>query len=125
MVAVAGNPIEVVNRSTGEVIGATPYVGKRMLRDTSDFVKLYDTEALLSFGNDEWRVFVYCMGRLDFGGKCVVDVEDCMQKTGMCRSSIFNGLNKLVARDALRREGGGRYWINLNIAFRGSRDELI
>lgn len=125
LVAVTQNPMDVVNIATGEVQRATPYVGNRAWRDVSDFVKVFDTDELLRMGKDEFRVFVYGWSRLEFNGKFDIEIEDCMEHTGLSRASIYRGLDKLVKRDAIRRDGGGAYWVNPNIAFRGNRDELM
>jgi hypothetical protein len=125
MVAVAGNPIDVVNRSTGEVIGATPYVGKRMLRDRSDFVKLYDPDQLVVLKPCELLVFMCALARLSFDGKFVFDEGVFMEKTGYARGNVYKGLRGLIEKDYVRKDKRGSYWVNPNIAYRGSRDELL
>lgn len=125
MIAVPKNPMDIVNTVTGEVERAMPIVGKRAWRDISSFVKIFDVKALICMKSDEVRVFLYCMEVLDFDGKFLVDIEKCKKMTGLCRSSIYRGLERLTEKDAIRRDGGGRYWINPNIAYRGSRDELM
>ena len=40
LVAVTDNPIDVINKTTGEVKTATPYVGNRAWRDISSFIKV-------------------------------------------------------------------------------------
>ena len=125
MIAVPKNPMDIVNTVTGEVERAMPIVGKRAWRDISSFVKIFDVKELIRMRSDEVRVFLYCMEVLDFDGKFLVDIDECKRMTGLCRSSIYRGIEKLTERDAIRRDGGGRYWINPNIAYRGSRDELM
>ena len=125
MVAVAGNPIDVVNRSTGEVIGATPYVGRRMLRDTSDFVKLYNPKQLARLRPCEYVVFMCALGRLTFEGKFAFDEEVFIEEAGYARGNVYKGLRGLIEKDYVRKDKRGSYWINPNIAYRGSRDELL
>jgi hypothetical protein len=125
MVAVNKNPLEVVNTVTGEVTLASPYVGKRQYRDIGEFIKVYNPLMMMRMSKEEYRVFMYALCRLDFSGLFRFDTTDCMDSTGMSRSGVFRGLSGLLGMDAIRKDKRGLYWINPNIAFRGSRDELL
>lgn len=124
--AVASNPIDLVSRSTGEVVGATPYVGRRTVRDISDFVKVYSPMELLELSERELKVFCWALSGLDFDGKFSFDGAKCKEELGFkCERSAYYGLKGLVEKDFIRKDRKGIYWINPNIAFRGSRDELM
>ena len=125
MVAVTENPLEIVNKVTGEVTSATPYVGKKAVRDVTEFIKLYDTMALMRLKPCEMRVFLYVLSVLRFGGEFSFNYTDCMEKTGMKKSSVYDGLMGLASKDFVKRDDDDRWWINPNIAYRGSRDELL
>lgn len=126
MVAVANNPIDVVNKVTGEVFTASPYVGSRAWRDVSDFVKVYRPEALGMLSQREYRVFCWALGRLDFDGRFVFNGEECREQMAFkTERSAYYGLRGLVEKDFVRRDKKGVYWVNPNIAYRGSRDELL
>ena len=125
LVAVASNPLDVVNKVTGEVVGAAPYMGKRFVRDISDFVKLYDTSIFLVMSTTEMKLFSYVLSELDFEGKFRLFEDGCSSYTGLTRSAIYRGVERLVKKDIIRRDKKGTYWINPNIAYRGSRDELM
>lgn len=125
MIAVTNNPLEVIDRRTGEVKMATPYVGSRAWRDIEDFVKLYDTSSLMGLRLCEWRVLLCVMEDLDFDGLFVYNEEECVRRTGMTGRMVYRGLKGLVDRDIVRRSKRGVYWVNPNIVYKGSRDELL
>lgn len=125
LVAVNEHPLEVIDRVTGEVKVATPYVGKRMYRDVSEFVKVYGLEELVRMGLQELKVLFYVMDSIDFEGSFRFEKDKCIAFTGLSRASVFRGLKRLRDRDVIRKKDGGHYWINPNIAFRGNRDELL
>lgn len=125
MLAVSENTLEVVNRETGEVVKASPYVGKRSLEDVGEFIKLYEPKRLLELSYCELCVFVYGLGCLDFDGKFEFSFDACHEVTGLSKKSVYIGQRGLIEKDFIRRESRGRYWVNPNIAFRGSRRELL
>ena len=118
--------MEVVDRTTGEVKVATPYVGNRAWRDISDFVKVFDPISFLKLGERELKVFIWVLIALDFDGKFVFDGSKCCKEVGFkCERSAYYGLKGLVEKDFVRKDKNGVYWVNPNIAFRGNRDELM
>ena len=123
--AVASNPIDLVSKSTGEVVGATPYVGRRTVRDISDFVKLYDMRVLMKLGMAEIRVLMHMMGKLDFSGMVEFEEEECIEETELSRVSVYKGIRGLVEKDIIKKDKRAHYWVNPNIAYRGSRDDLL
>lgn len=125
MVAVANNPIDVVNKVTGEVFTASPYVGSRAWRDVSDFVKLYSPGRLARLKPCELGVFMCALERLSFDGKFVFEEESFMEETGYARGNVYKGLKGLAEKDLVRKDKRGSYWVNPNIAYRGSRDDLL
>lgn len=125
LVAVTQNPIDVVNVATGEVQRATPYVGNRAWRDISDFVKLYDVQGLLRLKPYEWKVFMVALSELGFDGRFEFSEERYAEKIGCKRGLVYKGVRGLVEKDFIRRDKKGVYWVNPNVAFRGSRDELL
>lgn len=125
MIAVTDSPMEVVNKSTGEVKIATPYIGRRSVRDVTEFVKLYDAKRLMDLHPYEWKVLLYAADKLQFEGDWSFDYKECMNETGMSKSNVFRGLDGLLEKDIIRRKGKGAYWINPNIIYRGSRDSLL
>ena len=125
MIAVTRNPLDIVNTVTGEVSRATPYVGKRSVRDISEFVKLYDVQAMMDLKVYEYKVMCYALGKLSFDGQFVFVATECMEQTGLSRRSVFNGMEGLKKRDYIRKDKKGVYWVNPNVAYRGSRDDLL
>lgn len=125
MVAVASNPLDVFNPRTGEVTRAMPYTGKREWRDISEFVKVYDTDALMGLKSYELKVLFYAWGELEYDGSFWIKREECAEKTGLCLGSVDKGIKGLIDMDMIRRESNGHYWMNPNIAYRGSRDDLL
>jgi len=126
MVAVANNPIDVVNKVTGEVFTASPYVGSRAWRDVSDFVKVYRPEDIGILSKREFMVFCWALGRLSFDGRFEFNGAECKEQMGFkCERSAYYGLKGLVEKDLVRKDKRGSYWVNPNIAYRGSRDELL
>lgn len=123
--AVTKYPLELVSRTTGEVVGATPYFGRRALRDISDFVKLYKPAVLLYLLPAELKVLVYMMEKLDFSGMVEFDEAECMEYTGLSRVSVYRGVRGLVQKDIIRKDKRAHYWVNANVLYRGSRDELM
>lgn len=126
LVAVTHNPMDVVNVVTGEVQRATPYVGSRAWRDISDFVKVYKPEELGMLSQREYKVFCWALGRLDFEGRFDFSGAECKEQMGFkTERSAYYGLRGLVEKDLVRKDKRGSYWVNPNVAYRGSRDELL
>ena len=125
MIAVTDSPMEVVNKSTGEVKIATPYIGNRSVRDVTEFVKLYDTKRLMDLHPYEWKVLLYAAEKLQYEGDWLFDYKECMSDTGMSKSNVFRGLEGLVGKDIIMKKNKGTYWMNPNIIYRGSRDSLL
>ena len=124
MVRVTSNPIEIIDKVTGEVKAATPFVGNRAYRDTTEFVKLYDTDILLSMSNCEVKVFGYVMKNMQYGGLVVIDIDECSDYTGLGRSAVYKGIGLLCEKDVMRKDGNSRYWTNPSVVCRGSRDNF-
>lgn len=125
MVAVSKDTLEIVNKTTGEVTVASPYVGKRQFRDIDEFVKVYNVEMLYGLKPAEYNMMIYALSRLNFEGKFMFDEAECLAKTGLSARMLYYGLKGLLDRDFIRRDKRGAYWVNPNIAFRGSRDDLL
>ena len=70
-------------------------------------------------------VYAYGLHEMDFDGKFVFNESECMRLTGIGRTMVYDGLRGLISRDFIRKDKRGVYWVNPNIAFRGSRDELL
>ena len=117
-------PLEVIDRETGEVTTATPLVGNSSYRDTSPFVKLYDTSVMLSLRLNEVKVLVYIFDKMEYSGLFVLDIDSCASFTGLNIRTIYKAVTELVNRDVIRKESRGRYWVNPNIACKGSRDGM-
>lgn len=118
------NPIEVVNKVTGEVTNATPLVGNSCYRDTSPFVKLYDPSILFRLRGCECKVLGYVLDVMDYSGSFVLDVDVCSSATGVNKRTVYKALEVLVKEDVLMKNTRGRYWVNPNIACKGSRDGM-
>lgn len=125
LVAVPSNPIDVVNRVTGVVEYATPYVGRREWRDISDFVKVYESEVLYELSAYALKVMFYIWEEMDFEGGFIFKAEDCAGRIGVGKRMVFRGMKELKDRDFVKKDKGCHYWFNPNIAFRGNRDDLI
>ncbi len=124
IVCVASNPIEIVDKVTGEVRGATPYVGNRAYKDTTEFIKLYDARVLLEMSTCEVKVFSYVMGHIQYGGLLAFDIDECGRYTGLGKSAMYKGIGLLCEKDIIRRDGGSRYWVNPSVVCKGSRDKF-
>lgn len=123
--AVTRYPLELVSRTTGEVVGATPYFGRRALRDISDFIKIYKPAVLLHLVIAEIKVLAYMMEKLDFSGMVEFDEEESMEYTSLSRASVYRGISGLIRKDIIRKDKRAHYWVNANVLYRGSRDELM
>lgn len=124
MVGVTSNPIEVVDKVTGEVTAVTPYVGNRAYKDTTEFIKLYDARVLLEMSMCEVKVFSYVMCHVQYGGLLALDIDECGRYTGLGKSAIYKGIGLLCEKDVIRRDGGSRYWVNPSVVCKGSRDKF-
>lgn len=126
IIAVADCPMDIVNPVTGEVRRATPYMGSRRFRDTSDFVKMYDLKSIGMLSQREFKVFCWILDELDYTGTVTFSGERCKDEMGFkTERSAYYGLKGLVDKDFVRKDKKGLYWVNPNIAFKGSRDELL
>ena len=125
MVAVADNPLEIVNKVTGEVSIASPYVGSRAWRDIASFIKVFDTDKISDLQRGEYSVFFWMLGKLDFDGGVLLDVDECARSRGISKRMVYYSVRGLVDKDFIRKDKRGMYWVNPNIAFRGNRDELL
>lgn len=117
-------PLEVINKVTGEVTNATPLVGNSSYRDTSPFVKLYDTKVMLLLRLNEVKVLLYIFDRMEYSGLFVLDIDGCERFTGLNVRTVYKAITELVNRDVIRKESRGRYWVNPNVACKGSRDGM-
>lgn len=118
------SPMEVVDKLTGEVKAVTPLVGHKAYRDTSEFVKLYEYDYLMGLATYEMKVFLYMLREMDYGGLVVFKVGECAMLGSMSRSLVYKGLKGLCDRDVIKKEGQKMYWVNPNIACKGSRDNF-
>lgn len=117
-------PIEVINKETGEVTNATPLVGNSSYRDTSPFVKLYDIGILLKLRLNEVKVLSYAMNVMDYNGQFVLDIDRCVLWTGLNVRTVYKAVGSLLGYDVIRKESRGVYWVNPNVACKGSRDSM-
>lgn len=117
-------PLEVIDKETGEVTTATPLVGNSSYRDTSPFVKLYDPRILLELKLNEVKVLSYILDRMDYSGVFVLDIDRCIDWTGLYPNTIYIAIRRLCALDVIRKDSKGKYWVNPNIACKGSRDGM-
>lgn len=124
IIAVTDNPVEVVDKVTGEVRTATPYVGNRCYRDTTDFVKLYEPLVLMKMKPYGVKVFAYMVSRMGFGGVIQFDYDECMSLSGLSRSTVYRGIVDLIEQDVVRKKSRTEYWINPNVVFRGQREDF-
>jgi len=125
LVAVTTNPMDIVNTATGEVERATPYVGKRQWRDIGEFTKVYSAEVVFGLSVYAFRVMHWIWSVMDFEGAFAFDADACAERIGVGRRHAFRGLKELKEKDIVRKNKGSLYWFNPNIAFRGSRDDLL
>lgn len=117
-------PLEVVNPETGEVTSATPLLGNSSYRDTSPFVKLYDPSVLFRLKGCEAKVFGYILEVMDYNGSFILDVDVCASSTGVNHRTVYKALDTLLKLDVVMRNVRSKYWVNPNIACKGSRDGL-
>lgn len=117
-------PLEVIDRETGEVTTATPLVGNSSYRDTSPFVKLYDPSVLLELKLNEVKVLAYVLDRMDYSGIFILDVDRCVAWTGLYPNTIYIAIRSLCKLDIVRKDSKGKYWVNPNVACKGSRDGM-
>lgn len=117
-------PLEVIDRETGEVTTATPLVGNSSYRDTSPFVKLYDTSVLLRLRLNEVKVFAYILDKMDYSGMFVLDIDECVTVTCIHTRTVYKAIQELVRLDVIMKNTRSRYWVNPNIACKGSRDGM-
>lgn len=117
-------PLEVIDRETGEVTTATPLVGNSSYRDTSPFVKLYDPRVLLELKLNEVKVLAYVLDRMDYSGMFVLDVDRCVGWTGLYPNTIYIAIRSLCKLDIVRKDSKCKYWVNPNVACKGSRDGM-
>lgn len=117
-------PLEIVDRETGEVTTATPLVGNSSYRDTSPFVKLYDPDVFLRLRPAECKILSYVMKMMDYDGLFTLHMESCVSHTGLSENTVYVALRGLKEQDVIANDIKGRYWVNPNIACKGSRDGL-
>ena len=117
-------PLEVVDKETGEVMNATPLLGNSSYRDTSPFVKIYDPSVFTKLSSGECSVFAYVLEVMEYNGVFILDMDSCTSYTGLYGNSIYRALRKLCELDVLMKDSRSKYWVNPNIACKGSRDNL-
>ena len=125
LVAVTTNPMDVINTVTGEVQRATPYVGNRRFRDIGEFTKVYNSDVVFGLSVYALKVMLWIWYLMDYEGGFLFDADKCAEKIGVKRRMAYYGLQELKDKDIIRKDKGSKYWFNPNIAFRGSRDELL
>jgi hypothetical protein len=117
-------PLEVIDRETGEVTTATPLVGNSSYRDTSPFVKLYDARVLLLLKSNEVKVLSYVLESMDYSGVFILDIDRCVDWTGLYPNTIYIAIRRLCKLDIMRKDSKCKYWVNPNVACKGSRDGM-
>jgi hypothetical protein len=117
-------PLEVINKVTGEVTNATPLVGNSSYRDTSPFVKLYDASILLLLRLSEVKLLSYILDVMDYSGIFILHMDKCVDVTGLSSNTVYISLRRLRELDVIMFDSRGRYWVNPNIACKGSRDGM-
>lgn len=117
-------PLEVIDRETGEVTTATPLVGNSSYRDTSPFVKLYDPSVMFRLRLNEVKVLAYILDRMDYSGMFVLDIDECAAITCIHARTVYKAIQELVRLDVIMKNTRSRYWVNPNIACKGSRDGM-
>lgn len=117
-------PLEVIDRETGEVTTATPLVGNSSYRDTSPFVKLYDPSVMFRLRLNEVKVLAYILDRMDYSGMFVLDIDECAAVTCIHARTVYKAIKELVKLDVIMKNTRSRYWVNPNIACKGSRDGM-
>ena len=117
-------PLEVIDRETGEVTTATPLVGNSSYRDTSHFEKLYDPSVLLGLKLNEVKVLAYVLDSMDYSGMFILDVDRCVGWTGLHPNTIYIAMRRLCKLDIVRKDSKCKYWVNPNVACKGSRDGM-
>ena len=123
--AVGNEPIETINRKTGEVRVATQLIGTQKIYDTTDFVKLFEPRILIGLSVGAVYVLSYIMSCLRFGGYVLFNYKDCMLYTGyQSRQTIYRGLLELTKKDIIRPKKRCEWWVNPNFIYRGQRDEF-
>lgn len=122
MLAVAETPLEIIDKSTGEIKGATPLVCGDRFRDTTDFIKIYEPKLLMNLSKAGSNMLFYVMSRMNFQGFAEFTYDQAKEDTGYkTNKSIYDGLIELVEKDIIRPKDEGGYWINPNIMYRGAR----
>lgn len=114
--------VEVVSKRTGEIRDTVAVVNEPVVVDTSSFIKLYSPMALFDLSVTAIRLFLYLISEMSYEGTVTLDIEKVRLDMGYkSPKSIRDAVAELRKKDCIRRKGIQEYWINPNIACKGTR----
>lgn len=114
--------VEVVSRRTGEVRDTVAVVNEPVTVDASGFIKLYKPEALSVLSITAIRVFLYLLSGLSYEGIVDISIDLMKDELGFkSPKSVRDALAELRKNDIIRRKAINEYWVNPNVACKGTR----
>lgn len=114
--------VEYIDTKTGEVRQMVNLIGHTEFVDSTDFVKLYDTDSLMCLSLCGIRVLFYVMNELHYGETFHFDSDKCIEYTGGSRHYVYRGRKELIDCDIIRKAKGSFYYVNPNVIYKGNRD---
>jgi DNA-binding transcriptional regulator YhcF (GntR family) len=73
---------------------------------------------------NEVKVLAYILDRMDYSGMFVLDIDECAAITCIHVRTVYKAIHELVRLDVIMKNTRSRYWVNPNIACKGSRDGM-
>lgn len=114
--------VEYIDTKTGEVRQMVNLIGHTELVDSTDFVKLYDSDALMCLSLCGVRVLLYVMSEMRYNETITFDNDKCAEYVSGSRHYVYRGKKELEDSDIIRKAKGSTYYINPNVIYKGNRD---
>jgi hypothetical protein len=61
---------------------------------------------------------------MDYSGIFTLQMDRCIGWTGLSENSVYIALRRLRELDVISNDSKGKYWVNPNVACKGSRDGM-
>lgn len=114
--------VEYIDMNTGEIMQMVNLIGHTEFVDSTDFVKVYDSDALMCLSLCGIRVLLYVMSELGYNERFVFDNTKCSEYVGASRHYVYRGKKELEDCDIIRKADGSYYYVNPNVIYKGNRD---
>lgn len=123
-------PIQFIDKSTGEISDTALFLHVKEEVDKESFVKIFKGQlrSLFDLNKTALKVAGYLMEALPINKDMVLfDLQECLEYTGFAnKKSVYDGLAELLEKEILAKSDKiNVFFINPSIAFNGNRMIIV